>query len=176
MKTGTEAHSLKAQSLKAQSLKFDTELGEFTMHFSARGVTSLRLSGPGRGAAAAEGGGSPAWAREAAARIQKHLGGELQDLSKIPVDLSGCTPFFRCVYEHARSIQPGRTLSYGELASQAGSPGAARAVGQAMRRNPVPLLVPCHRVLGSKSAPGGFSLGDGVTTKRRLLSLEGVRI
>ncbi|HOD33979.1 MAG TPA: MGMT family protein, partial [Holophaga sp.] len=67
--------------------------------------------------------------------------------------------------------RPGETLTYGELAARAGSPRAARAVGQAMRRNPLPILVPCHRVVGERWS-GGYSFGQGLATKRRLLDLE----
>ncbi|MEK7468545.1 MAG: MGMT family protein [Planctomycetota bacterium] len=72
-----------------------------------------------------------------------------------------------------RETCPGETLSYADLAARAGRPGAARAVGNALRKNPVPVLVPCHRVLATGGKIGGFSAPGGTDTKRRLLSLEG---
>jgi methylated-DNA-[protein]-cysteine S-methyltransferase len=81
-------------------------------------------------------------------------------------------PFHRRVYDVARTIPPGATLSYGNLAARLGQPGAARAVGQAMRRNPFPLVVPCHRVVASGGRIGGFSANGGIATKLRLLAIE----
>jgi methylated-DNA-[protein]-cysteine S-methyltransferase len=83
--------------------------------------------------------------------------------------------FHRRVYEVARAIPPGATLSYGEIAARLGQHGAARAVGQALGRNPFAIVVPCHRVLTAGGKLGGFSANGGVATKRRLLSLEGAR-
>lgn len=82
------------------------------------------------------------------------------------------TPFTRAVLDACRAIRPGRTATYGELAAVAGSPGAARAVGQAMHRNPTPILVPCHRVLAAGGAIGGFT--PGLELKRRLFAHEGI--
>ena len=79
------------------------------------------------------------------------------------------------MYEVARTIPAGETWTYGVLAARAGSPGAARAVGQAMARNPFPLIVPCHRVTGAQGWAGGFSAHGGVDTKFRLLRIEGAR-
>lgn len=88
-----------------------------------------------------------------------------------PVDLAGVTPFRRRVLTALRRVGRGRTIGYGELASRVGSPGAARAVGSACANNPVPLWVPCHRVLASGGGLGGFS--GGLDVKRALLRLEG---
>jgi len=111
--------------------------------------------------------------RQARAAIVRLLDGGRDHLSAIHLDLSACSPFFRKVYEITRTIPPGETLSYGELAALAGNPHAARAVGQAMARNPFPLLVPCHRVLAAGGGAGGFSAPGGVGTKFRLLRIEG---
>jgi O-6-methylguanine DNA methyltransferase len=100
------------------------------------------------------------------------LRGERVDLSEAPLDMNGVAPFFRRVYEAARGIPPGTTLSYGQLAARLGSPGSARAVGQALGRNPFPIVVPCHRILAAGGRPGGFTASGGVDTKLRLLSLE----
>jgi methylated-DNA-[protein]-cysteine S-methyltransferase len=85
-------------------------------------------------------------------------------------------PFHRRVYEAARRIPPGATLSYGEIAARAGASGAARAVGQALGHNPFPIVVPCHRVVAAGGKIGGFSAHGGVATKLRLLAAEGVRV
>ena len=90
------------------------------------------------------------------------------------VRLSGGTPFQRSVWEAMRSIPHGDTISYAELANRVGRPGAARAVGQAVGANPVPLLIPCHRVVASDGGLGGF--GGGLQMKRELLCQEGVSI
>lgn len=103
------------------------------------------------------------------------LAGRTHDLSEVALDLAGITPFRSKVYALTREIPPGTTATYGELAARAGSPGAARAVGQAMAGNPFPILVPCHRVLAADGSPCGFSAGGGVATKLRLLAIEGVR-
>jgi methylated-DNA-[protein]-cysteine S-methyltransferase len=101
------------------------------------------------------------------------LRGELTDLSGVVLDMNGVPPFHRRVYEAARTIPPGATLSYGEVAAKVGAPGAARAVGQALGRNPFALIVPCHRVLAAGGKVGGFSAHGGVSTKARLLAIEG---
>jgi methylated-DNA-[protein]-cysteine S-methyltransferase len=87
-----------------------------------------------------------------------------------PLDLEGLTAFSRQVMELVRAIPRGRTATYGDIAARAGRPGAARAVGQVMHRNPVPLFVPCHRVLGADGSLTGFA--GGLDAKRALLDLE----
>jgi len=101
------------------------------------------------------------------------LRGEASDLSAVALDMEGVPPFHRRVYEVARTIPPGATLSYGAVAARLGAPGAARAVGQALGRNPFALVVPCHRVLAAGGKAGGFSANGGVATKLRLLAIEG---
>jgi O-6-methylguanine DNA methyltransferase len=109
-------------------------------------------------------------------RVQKHLRGDVQDFGDVAVDLDGLGPFARQVYKVCRDIPAGRTLSYGELAKAMKRPAAARAVGQALGRNPVPLIIPCHRVLASGNKPGGFSAYGGFATKAKILTIEGVTI
>jgi methylated-DNA-[protein]-cysteine S-methyltransferase len=104
------------------------------------------------------------------------LRGEASDLSPIALDLDGVPEFHCRVYEAARTIPPGNTLSYGDIARRVGAPGAARAVGQALGRNPFPIIVPCHRVLAAGGKIGGFSAQGGVATKRRMLAIEGARL
>jgi methylated-DNA-[protein]-cysteine S-methyltransferase len=92
----------------------------------------------------------------------------------LPLDFSGVSGFYERVYRKAAQIPFGHTLSYGELAKLAGSPRAARAVGQALSRNPFPILVPCHRVLSTVGALGGFTAPGGLKTKLFLLKEEGL--
>ncbi len=104
------------------------------------------------------------------------LRGEPNELDSIPLEMDAVPPFHRRVYEVARTIPPGETMSYGELAEEVGSPGAARAVGQALGRNPFAIIVPCHRVLAAGGKAGGFSANGGVSTKLRMLAGEGVTV
>ena len=109
-------------------------------------------------------------------KIRLHLGGETQDFRGVAVDLEGVTPFFRRVYEVTREIPSGQTRTYGEIARAVGQPSAAQEVGQAMARNPVPIIVPCHRVSAAGGKLGGFSAPGGPATKARLLALEGASV
>ncbi|MEQ8789372.1 MAG: MGMT family protein [Pirellulaceae bacterium] len=109
-----------------------------------------------------------------AARLQAFAKGAADDLRDIPLDTRRLTKFALRVVEQCRRIPPGETLSYAELADKAGSPAAARAVGNVMRSNRFPLIVPCHRVVGAGRSIGGYSAADGLEMKRRLLALEGV--
>jgi methylated-DNA-[protein]-cysteine S-methyltransferase len=104
------------------------------------------------------------------------LRGERIDLCAVVLDLERIEPFERQVYDIARTIVPGTTSTYGEIATQLGDRALARDVGTALGRNPVPLIVPCHRVLAAGGKVGGFSANGGVTTKLRLLSIEGARV
>jgi O-6-methylguanine DNA methyltransferase len=106
-------------------------------------------------------------------RIRKHLSGETQDFRDVIIDWDCVDAFSRQVYEVARKVPAGRTTTYGEIAKELGQPGSARAVGQAMGSNPVPLLVPCHRVVAAGGKPGGFSAHGGRKTKAKMLAIEG---
>ena len=165
---------------------FSTSFGECGLAWTPRGLAWVQLpdSTPEatrarmleRAAARPPGdpaGAPPAWVVEAMARIAAHLDGKDEDLSTIPLDMATVPPFFRRVYEEARAVPRGEVRTYASLAAAAGSPAATRAVGQAMARNPWPLVVPCHRVVGSAGKPGGFSAPGGLDTKARLLALEG---
>jgi methylated-DNA-[protein]-cysteine S-methyltransferase len=112
----------------------------------------------------------------AAAAIAALLNGEPRDLREIKLDMSGVPEFHRRVYELIRTIPPGSTLTYGEVAARLGDRSAAQAVGQAMGRNPFPIVAPCHRVVAAGATAGGFSARGGVSTKLRLLALEGARL
>jgi len=164
---------------------FDTPIGPCAILWGTRGVRGLHL--PGVSAEAmrsrlrrrhpdAHEGDAPAPVRAAIGRIVALLNGASDDLADIELDLADAPEFNRRVYALARTIGPGRTLSYGEVATRLGDPSAARAVGQALGANPCAILVPCHRVLGAGGRPGGFSAPGGLDTKRRLLEIERARI
>ncbi|MGA3328641.1 MAG: methylated-DNA--[protein]-cysteine S-methyltransferase [Terriglobia bacterium] len=106
-------------------------------------------------------------------KVCNHLKGDLQDFRDIPVDLDGVGPFVRKVCETAREIPAGQTVTYADLANALGRPAAVRAVGRALGKNPIPLIIPCHRVLAARGKPGGFSAPGGRATKARLLAIEG---
>ena len=105
-------------------------------------------------------------------KVGRYFNGETVRFDE-SLDLADQPPFRRKVLEQCRRIPYGTTASYGDLARAAGSPGAARAVGSAMAHNPMPLLVPCHRVLCANGSIGGFSSPDGVQQKEQMLRLEG---
>jgi methylated-DNA-[protein]-cysteine S-methyltransferase len=112
-------------------------------------------------------------ARQAIAAIAALLAGDAADLESIPLDMRDVPPFHRRVYEAARAIPPGTTVSYGEVARRLEAPRAARAVGQALGHNPFAIIVPCHRIVASSGKLGGFTATGGLATKLRLLALEG---
>jgi methylated-DNA-[protein]-cysteine S-methyltransferase len=111
----------------------------------------------------------------AATRIVALFEGARDDLTDLPLDLRDVPPFHREVYEATRRIPPGETRTYGEIAKVVGSPGASRAVGGALGKNPFPIVVPCHRVLAAGGKSGGFTAPGGVDTKWRMLALEGAK-
>lgn len=122
------------------------------------------------------------YAREGDAQLLRYAGEQMQAYFQgqrrafdLPLDLSGLSSFTLRVLQTLQGIPFGTTVSYGQLAQLAGHPGAARAVGGAMAANPFPLVIPCHRVLGSGGKLGGYSGGEGVVTKKWLLAFEGVR-
>ncbi len=164
---------------------FDTAIGACGIAWSERGITRLQLPEADRtatekrlrtrssGAASAE---PTAAVVQAVASLQRYLSGEKVDFSAVALDLVRAGPFDQKIYEAARTIPWGETASYGELAAKAGVAGEAREAGQSLSRNPVAIIVPCHRVLMSGGKPGGFSAYGGVLTKERLLALENVEL
>jgi methylated-DNA-[protein]-cysteine S-methyltransferase len=113
-------------------------------------------------------------ASAAVSAITRFLDGDIAtDLSFIQLDLDGVGAWEAEVYRAAREISVGSFITYGELARSLGGAGKARAVGQALGRNPWPIVVPCHRVTAAGGATGGFSAPDGVSLKLRLLDIEG---
>ena len=118
----------------------------------------------------------PAEAQRAIDGIVELLAGKPNDLSEVVLDLDGVPEFNRGVYGIARTIPPGKTLTYGDTAKRLGGVELSRDVGQALGRNPCPIVVPCHRVLAAGGKPGGFSANGGVTTKLKMLAIEGALV
>jgi methylated-DNA-[protein]-cysteine S-methyltransferase len=163
---------------------FETASGFCAVGWSAAGIARFQL--PDGSAAAAERNmlrRLPAARRdtpppEVAAVIaaaQRYFGGETVDFSDVAVDLAGQDEFFRRIYAATRAVGYGETTTYGTLAKALGAgPEAARDVGQAMAQNPVPLIIPCHRVLAAGGKVGGFSAPGGAGSKLKMLALEGI--
>jgi methylated-DNA-[protein]-cysteine S-methyltransferase len=161
---------------------FDTAIGGCAIAWGARGIACVQLPEANdlttrarvlqrfpRAREAAP----PSEVERARDSIVAYLRGEPGDLSSIPLDMDLVPPFHRRVYEAARSIPQGTTITYGALAARAGAAGSARAVGQALARNPFAIIVPCHRVVAAGGRIGGFSANGGIATKSRLLAIEG---
>lgn len=147
---------------------FASPLGNWILGWSSQGVRLLRPTSEPPDPEPLE---SPDWVLRTLEDLRLHLGGSARDLTSIPLDDSVFTPFQNRVAEILRATQPGQSLTYGEIAFRAGRPGAARAVGQAIRRNPVLVLVPCHRVVAA-GGPGGWSAFGSPGIKERLMELE----
>jgi methylated-DNA-[protein]-cysteine S-methyltransferase len=114
---------------------------------------------------------------EAVATVRAYFEGEETDFSRFRLDLGEQEPFFERVYAAARRIAWGHTTTYGALANELGAgPEAARDIGQAMAKNPVALMIPCHRILAAGGKIGGFSAPGGASAKIRMLALEGVNL
>lgn len=160
---------------------FETAIGRCGIAWTERGIASLSLPDAGapgararlsRRADDAEEAEPPASVAEVIARVRALLAGEHIDLADVVLDDAAVPAFDAAVYAQARAIPPGRTLTYGEIARGISDPAAARRVGQALGRNPWPIVVPCHRVLAAGGGAGGFSAPGGAATKLRLLSIE----
>ena len=145
----------------------------FQLPEATRSLTDTRIAGSSGGRKARV---PPPLIAGIIKKVQKHLHGDVQDFLDIVVDLDGAGPFARQVYEAVRKIPAGRTMTYGEIATVMNRPTAARAVGQALGRNPIPLIIPCHRVLAIGNKPGGFSAHGGLETKAKMLEIEGATI
>jgi methylated-DNA-[protein]-cysteine S-methyltransferase len=163
---------------------FETAIGTCGLAWSARGVRRLRL--PESNSAATEARLArraakasrplPPAIEEAIEQLQSYASGRREDFSSIVLDLTGIAAFEQEVYAAARAIPFGETKSYGEIAREIDAPDAAQAVGQALGRNPIPIIIPCHRVLAKGDRIGGFSAPGGTRTKERLLALEDMHI
>jgi methylated-DNA-[protein]-cysteine S-methyltransferase len=164
---------------------FDTAIGTCAIAWGPRGVVGVCLPAGSPDEARARmrkrtpdapETAPPPVVKRAIADITALMKGEPLDLLDVELDLDGVPDFHRRVYDVARAIPPGQTLTYGEVAEKLESPGAARAVGAALGANPFPIIVPCHRVLGAGGKVGGFSAPGGTTTKMRMLNIEGAKV
>jgi methylated-DNA-[protein]-cysteine S-methyltransferase len=164
---------------------FDSAIGRCAVAWTERGVAWIQLPEADDAATRAKVLGRCPGARETPARgdakrtidaMRAHLGGRMDPMEAVELDYAGVPLFHRRVYEALRRVGPGETVGYGELAERVGSPGAARAVGQAVGKNPFAIVVPCHRVVAAGGRAGGFSAHGGVETKRRMLAIEGVTL
>jgi methylated-DNA-[protein]-cysteine S-methyltransferase len=161
---------------------FETALGPGALAWGEGGIIGIQLPEADekhlrarirRRFAGATEGEPPAELVSAIERMRRLLDGHpTDDLSDIPLDMSRVPELAQRVYAVARKIQPGQTLTYGQLASKLGDPLLAREVGQSLARNPFPIVVPCHRVLAAGGKLGGFSAPGGVATKQKLLEIE----
>ena len=163
---------------------FETTFGLCGIAWSDDGVTRFRLPDPDRASAARQFKGKteshspPPQVAAVIAQAERYFSGERIDFAAVGLDLDRVEPFHRSIYDALRQVGFGATVTYGELAKRAGAnaPTAAQDVGVAMARNPVPLIIPCHRVLAAGGKLGGFSAPGRTETKERMLALEGVFI
>jgi methylated-DNA-[protein]-cysteine S-methyltransferase len=164
---------------------FDTPIGRCGIVWSERGIAGLFLpesdekrtrSRLGRRFPGSVESDAPPAVRVAIERITALLSGEPVDLTDVSLDMDHVEPFRREVYAIARTIRPGETLTYGEIAERLGDKARARDVGEAMGKNPFPIVVPCHRVVAANGKLGGFSAPGGSNTKLKMLAIEGAAV
>lgn len=158
-----------------------TDCGVFVLAASAEGLYRVKFPGEkaagtyssGFRAKTEDKGREPLFLEDAAKRLIRYFSGRPTAFHDLPFDWDGFTPFERKVLDQLAALEPCRLISYQELAHRSGHPGAGRAVGQVMRKNPLPVVIPCHRVVSADGGLGGYS--KGLEWKRRLLRLEGIR-
>lgn len=165
---------------------FDTEAGVCGLAWSSRGIARFQLPGHSRTETErllkrrlpdAIPGEPTAEIAATIETVKRYFAGETVDFTDVPVDLDGQDDFFQAIYAALRQVGWGQTTTYGALAKQLGAgPEAARDVGVAMGRNPVALIIPCHRCLAAGGKIGGFSAPGGSATKLKMLELEGVNL
>lgn len=164
---------------------FDTEIGRCGVAWGEHGLLGIQLPEPSdaktrariqQKAPGSQEATPPPEIQHACDAMARLLNGEASDLSFITVDMSHIPPFNRSVYDVARTIPPGETLTYGDIATRLGDKLLARSIGQALGHNPFPIVIPCHRVLAANGKTGGFSANGGVTTKFRMLAIERAKI
>ncbi|HEX4139815.1 MAG TPA: methylated-DNA--[protein]-cysteine S-methyltransferase [Candidatus Methylacidiphilales bacterium] len=156
---------------------FPTALGVASVWWNEKGLTRFHL--PDEKARIAGGAVplAPPHIEDLIHSVQEHFSGKLHDFTHIVLDWSQVTPFQKKVYVAALAVKAGHTTTYGEIARQLGlGPEGARAVGVALGANPWPLIVPCHRVVAADGKMTGFSAPGGISTKTRLLALEGAEL
>src|SRR6201987_4025523 len=164
---------------------FDSAIGACGVIWGARGITGVQLPMGSeektrkrihqRNGDIPEG-EPPAEVKRAIGAMKELSAGRPNDLAEIELDLDGVPEFNRGVYDIARKIPPGQTMTYGDIAKKLGGVELSRDVGQALGRNPCPIGVPCHRVLAAGNKPGGFSANGGVGPKLKMLAIEGAAV
>lgn len=164
----------------------DTDAGVCGLAWTARGIARFQLPGHSRDETErllkrripeAQPASPTAEIAATIEAVKRYFAGEIVEFAEVPVDLDGQDAFFTAIYAALRQVGWGRTTTYGALAKQLGAgPEAAREVGVAMARNPVALIIPCHRCLAAGGKLGGFSAPGGSDTKLRMLEMEGVNL
>ncbi len=150
----------------------DDKLGALTFGHDDPKQAMAALSLPLSFATGSNGG---VWTIRLTDRLQAYAAGAFDDFANVAIEMDDLTGFQQAVIRHCRAIPYGQTLTYGQLAALAGSPRAARAVGNTMAQNLTPLVVPCHRVVPAGAGLGGYSARGGVRMKLRLLETEAAR-
>jgi methylated-DNA-[protein]-cysteine S-methyltransferase len=162
---------------------FDTAIGDCAIAWNANGITQMQFPEKNRALteqaivkrSSAQEHTPPQPVVEAIALVRRYLDGERVDFSAVDVDLPNASGFHRKLYAELRKIGWGKTITYGALGKNIGEMDP-RDIGQAMGKNPVPIIIPCHRVLAAGNKIGGFSAPGGISTKEKLLTLEGIAI
>ncbi|WP_442481662.1 methylated-DNA--[protein]-cysteine S-methyltransferase [Aeoliella sp. SH292] len=171
-------------SIDTLGVCFETKLGWMALGFTNRELVQLVFGQPNLSALMRaikcyqlelvdHDASLPEWVLELRQSLIRFAEGEPQDFRKVPIATDHLTSLAKKVVSECRKIAWGKQLTYAELAARAGRPGAARAVGSVMAKNRYPLVVPCHRVVGSGGGLGGYSAPGGLDTKRALLATEG---
>lgn len=168
---------------------FETDLGWVGLAWSDEGIVRIHTPSRDREAnekrlvrscegqtRAVEAAALPADIATAIALLKRYAAGETVDFSDVKLDFAGIDAFRLAIYEAARRLRFGEITTYGQLAAAAGHPGEARDTGQALGSNPMPIIVPCHRIVAAGGKIGGFSAPGGSRTKEKLLALEGVHV
>src|SRR3954469_4689034 len=164
---------------------FDTAIGRCGIAWGPRGINAVQLPMSSEDKTRARirqrhgdlaEAPSPAQVQRAIDGIVELLAGKPSDLSEVVLDLDGVPEFNRGVYDIARTIPPGKTMTYGDIAKRLGGVELSRDVGKPLGHNPCPIVVPCHRVLAAGGKPGGFSANGGVATKLKMLAIEGALV
>jgi methylated-DNA-[protein]-cysteine S-methyltransferase len=166
---------------------FQTDLGWIALTWNEELLTRVAFGHPSaasaiasleadHGFATTSASSVPAWIRKLTTRLQSYAAGHDETFDDVPLDLTHLSAFQNRVVRSCRRIARGKVRTYGELATAAGSTGAARAVGNVMAQNRYPIIIPCHRVVGSAGCLGGFSARDGISMKRRMLEMEGAEL
>ncbi|MBN8980834.1 MAG: methylated-DNA--[protein]-cysteine S-methyltransferase [Rhizobiales bacterium] len=164
---------------------FDTAIGRCGVAWGARGLLGVQLPEQSdeatrarlrKKAPGAQETPLPADIARACTAMTALLGSNVTDLSFVALDMTHVPDFNRGVYDIAREIEPGKTMTYGDIAIRLGDKLLSQAVGKALGQNPFPIVIPCHRVVAANGKTGGFSANGGVTTKFRMLAIERAKI